>query len=270
VLVLVFHPMNFYALFGSLIFLVIVMATAWFVQRRTGNSGWIDTFWSIGTGIGGLILIASSDGGERRWLLAGLVVLWSLRLGLHIAHRSKGAAEDPRYAALATEWGNDFPRRLFQFLQIQAVCGFVLAVAIGLAGTNAARYPSILDLIGIALAVTALAGEAIADSQLRNFRQKNKGRGAVCEDGLWAYSRHPNYFFEWLFWCAIAVLALDFSGGYNWSWLALLAPLMMYWLLVYASGIPPLEKSMIETRGDAFRAYQSRVNAFFPGPRRGN
>lgn len=262
--------MNFYALIAAFSFMVIVMGIAWYVQRRTGNSGWIDTFWSMGTGISGLILLAFSNGGARAWLIAGLVLLWSLRLAGHIAHRTKGAPEDPRYAALAVEWGTDFPRRLFQFLQIQAVCGFVLALAVGLAGSRQGAFPSALDMVGVALALAALAGEAIADSQLRRFRANNRGRRGVCEEGLWAYSRHPNYFFEWLFWCAIALLALDLSSGLDWSWLALLAPAMMYWLLVYASGIPPLEKSMLESRGEAFRSYQDRVNAFFPGPRRGN
>jgi steroid 5-alpha reductase family enzyme len=262
--------MNLYALGIVLFLLSLTMAIAWYVQRRTGNSGWIDTFWSLGTGMGGLLLLAFSDGGARVWLIAGLVILWSLRLGGHIAQRSKGAAEDPRYAALAEEWGQDFPRRLFQFLQIQAVCGFLLAVAIGLAGANPAPFPAALDIIGLAVALVALVGEAVADAQLRAFRREKGVGKAVCEKGLWAFSRHPNYFFEWLFWCAIALLALEFSGGYHWGWFALIAPLMMYWLLVYASGIPPLEKYMLESRGDVFRAYQARVNAFFPGPPRDN
>jgi steroid 5-alpha reductase family enzyme len=261
--------MNFYALCGAFVFLSATMAVAWYVQRRSGNSGWIDTFWSLGTGIGGLMLLAFSPGGGRAWFVAGLVVLWSLRLGGHIAHRSKGAAEDPRYADLAREWGPDFPRRLFQFLQVQAVCGFLLAVAIGLAGTNPAPFPALMDIAGFGVALIALVGEAVADAQLRAFRREKRVGKAVCEIGLWAYSRHPNYFFEWLFWCAIALLALDFSGNHLWGWFALVAPLMMYWLLVYASGIPPLEKYMLESRGDVFRAYQARVNAFFPGFRRG-
>ena len=262
--------MNFYAICGALLFLALTMAVAWHVQRSTGNSGWIDTLWSLGTGTGGLLLLAFSDGGERSWLVAGLVLLWSIRLGGHIARRSSGAAEDPRYAALAEEWGRDFPRRLFLFLQIQAVCGFLLAMAIGLAGTNPAPFPAILDLAGLTVALIALIGEATADAQLRTFRRESKGHKAVCERGLWAWSRHPNYFFEWLFWCAIALLALNFSGGHYRGWFALIAPLMMYWLLVHASGIPPLEKYMLESRGDAFRSYQARVNAFFPGPRRDN
>jgi steroid 5-alpha reductase family enzyme len=261
--------MNLYAHCGAFAFLVVVMAVAWYVQRRTGNSGWIDTFWSLGSGIGGLMLLDFASGNGRVWLIAGLVMLWSLRLAGHIAHRTKGAAEDPRYAALAEEWGTDFPRRLFQFLQIQAVCGFVLAVAIGLAGNNRAPFPAMLDFMGLAVALVALVGEAVADSQLRAFRREKTRGKTICETGLWAYSRHPNYFFEWLFWCAIAVLSLNFSGSYLSGWIAFLAPLMMYWLLVYASGIPPLEKYMLESRGDAFRAYQSRVNAFFPGPRQG-
>jgi steroid 5-alpha reductase family enzyme len=89
----------------------------------------------------------------------------------------------------------------------------------------------------------------------------------VMEIGLWRYSRHPNYFFEWLGWCAWPLLAITMAFG--WSWLSLLAPLLMYWLLVHVSGIPPLERHMLASRGDKFRALQARVNAFFPGPRKG-
>jgi steroid 5-alpha reductase family enzyme len=79
-------------------------------------------------------------------------------------------------------------------------------------------------------------------------------------------SRHPNYFFEWMGWFAYAIIAIDFSGGYPWGWLALAGPALMYWLLVHASGIPPLEAHMLRSRGQAFRDYQHRVNAFWPGP----
>ncbi len=91
-------------------------------------------------------------------------------------------------------------------------------------------------------------------------------RGAVADTGLWGWSRHPNYFFEWLGWFGYFAIAV--TPGYGPGWLALIGPAMMYWLLVHASGIPPLEKHMLATRGDAFRAYQARVSAFFPWPLR--
>lgn len=87
-------------------------------------------------------------------------------------------------------------------------------------------------------------------------------------NGPWAWSRHPNYFCQWLIWVGFAVIALDFSGTWQQGWLALLAPAFIYWLLVYVSGVPPLEKHMLASRGAEFRAYQARVNVFFPGPQK--
>jgi steroid 5-alpha reductase family enzyme len=92
-------------------------------------------------------------------------------------------------------------------------------------------------------------------------------RGRVCDQGLWSWSRHPNYFFEWLQWVAYPLLAIELAGGYPWGWIALGGPVCMYWLLVYVSGIPPLEEHMVRRYGAAYRAYQGRTNAFFPGRR---
>jgi steroid 5-alpha reductase family enzyme len=114
--------------------------------------------------------------------------------------------------------------------------------------------------------LAAIAGEALADGQLRQFRADPGNRGRVCDIGLWGWSRHPNYFFEWLGWVAYPLLAIDLRGDYPFGWLALSAPAFMYWLLVYVSGVPPLEQQMLRSRGAAYREYQGRVSAFFPLP----
>ena len=90
----------------------------------------------------------------------------------------------------------------------------------------------------------------------------------ICDVGLWGWSRHPNYFFEWFGWLAYPLLAIDLGGAYPWGFVALAGPVCMYWLLVHVSGIPPLEAHMLERRRDEFRAYQARTNAFFPAPPR--
>lgn len=249
-----------------LLALMLIMALAWFIQRKTGNSGWIDTIWSAGTGLTALVAIWGIDGDPaRRAVAAVAIALWSLRLAGHIAARSAGAREDPRYAALAEEWGSAMARRLFQFLQIQAMAAFVLVVAVQASVSYASPFGSPADVVFILLAASALAGEAVSDRQLATCRRK--GAGGICETGLWAHSRHPNYFFEWLFWCAWPFLAVSAGCGLPLA-LSLLAPVMMYALLVHVSGIPPLEAHMLKSRGAAFEAYQRRVNAFFPGPRR--
>ena len=246
--------------------LSLTMAGAWAIQRVTGMSGWIDTVWSAAVGLFGLVAVIFADGNDARRLVAGLLIFgWSARLGLHIAGRTRLGGEDPRYAKLIEDWGSAASFRLFLFLQVQALAAFILVLAVYLAGANADPF-GITDVLGIIIALIALGGEALADHQLSRFREQPHAKGAVCEVGLWRYSRHPNYFFEWLGWCAWPFLALSVDNGF--SLLSLLAPILMYWLLVHVSGIPPLEEHMLRSRGDAFRALQKRVNAFFPGPRK--
>jgi steroid 5-alpha reductase family enzyme len=256
------------ALAGIALSLAILMAMAWLVQQRTGNSGWVDTIWTFAVGItgagGALWPVGGSVPNARQWLVAALVAIWSLRLGLHIAQRTAGIGDDPRYAAFAAEWGVDAPRRMFAFLQNQGFGSIPLVFAIFVA----ARFPLATlraqDYLGELILVAGIAGEALADAQLKRFREQEANRGRVCDAGLWRWSRHPNYFFEWFGWLAYPVIAL--SPQYPWGWATLLAPAFMYWILVYVTGIPPLEAQMLRSRGDRYREYQSRTSVFFPLP----
>lgn len=245
--------------------LSLLMTAAWAAQRLTGHSGWVDVTWSLAVGSCGVLaaLLPSSGAIDaRRFVVGGLIALWALRLGWHIAKRTHGGEDDPRYAALIRQWGKDAGWQLFLFLQIQALAAFVLVVAVRWAAINPAPFASLSDYAGIALLLVAVGGEGIADAQLAQFGKAHKK--AVCDTGLWRWSRHPNYFFEWLGWCAWAALAV--TPAEPWSLTALAAPMLMYALLVHVSGIPPLEAHMLASRGEAFKAYQSRVSAFFPLP----
>lgn len=250
--------------------LSLTMAGAWLVALRTGRSGWIDAIWSFATGgFGAVAALVPFAGGEisaRQMLVAALALFWSLRLGIHIAIRTSHGGDDPRYRQLREEWGSTFRSRLFWFLQIQALVALALALSIAVAAHNPAPGLGLSDWLGGAVLIVAVIGEAIADRQLSAFRSDSANKDKVCDVGLWGMSRHPNYFFEWLGWLAYAVIAVDFSGAYRWGWLALAGSLLMYWLLVHVSGIPPLEAHMLRSRGARFRDYQRRVNAFWPGP----
>jgi steroid 5-alpha reductase family enzyme len=246
--------------------LAVVMAGAWLVQRLTGASGWIDAIWTFGVGLAGVALAFGFGGtsGGAAWrvvLVASLAAAWSLRLGAHIVARTLKAGDDLRYRRLVEDWGDRAQWRLFAFLQVQAVAGAVLALAVGLAASSAATTPRIQDALGVPLFAAAFVGEAVADAQIARFKANPANRAGICEVGLWRFTRHPNYFFEWLTWVAFTVLAVD----ENWiGWLAVLAPTLMYWTLRYASGVPLLEQHMLRSRGEAFRAYQARTLAFFP------
>lgn len=244
-----------------------IMAVAWLVWRSSRNSGWVDTIWTFGLGLVGFVgAVTAKPMQLQSIIVAAMAAIWAFRLGSHIARRTRGITDDPRYARLIEDWGADASPRMFALLQKQAIVSIPLALSMWLAANAPGSVPPVQAAIAILIFVVAVGGEAIADEQLRRFRQDSANKGKVCDAGLWRWSRHPNYFFEWLGWLAYPVLAIDLTGGEFWGWFALLAPLCMYWLLVYISGIPPLEEHMLAHRGEAFRRYQMTTNAFFPGP----
>jgi steroid 5-alpha reductase family enzyme len=246
--------------------LMVVMAAAWDTQRRLRNAGWVDAFWSFGTGLGGVICATWPVGGvpptARQCIAAALVSVWSLRLGLHIVERTPGRPEDVRYASFRSEWGPAYERNMFGLLMVQAVAAAVLDLSIMLGARNPAPGLGLHDLVAILVLIAAVYGGATADRQMQSFRSNAANRGQVCDQGLWAWSRHPNYFFEFLGWTAYPLLALN--PAWIWGWFAWVGPGLMYVLLVYVSGIPPLEREMLRSRGERFRDYQNRVSAFFP------
>ncbi len=251
--------------------LSMIMALAWAVRRQTNNSGWVDAVWTFGMGIVGLasaliVLPGAEDWTSRQIIVAILIALWSLRLGAHIAQRNLEIEDDPRYAALAKEWGAEASQRMFWLLQKQALVTIPLALSVFLAAQNPVSGLRLQDALAILVALMAIIGEGISDRQLRQFKSRSDTASGVCDQGLWRWSRHPNYFFEWLGWLAYPIFAIDLSGTYPWGWLALAGPLCMYWLLRHVSGIPLLEKHLIQSRGDAYHAYQNRTSAFFPLP----
>jgi steroid 5-alpha reductase family enzyme len=230
----------------------LIMAVAWRVQWRSGNFGWVDTIWSLGTGATALVGVLVTPSEPWRWrqiLVAILVAGWSLRLGLHIATRTHAAADDPRYRRLIVQWGPRAREEMFWFLQKQAVVSILLVVAIVLAARNPDPALRLQDIAAAAVLTAALLGEALADWQLRNFKHTHSARASVCDGGLWRYSRHPNYFFEWMAWLAYPIFAIDIAGYNPYGWLALSAPIVMYWLLVHVSGVPPLEEHMLQSHG---------------------
>ncbi len=248
-----------------------VMAVGWKVQLTTGNTGWIDVFWTFGLGAVAIIasLVPLSDDPwphSRQIMVTILVVVWSLRLGWYILIRTRADGDDPRYRQLITQWGTDSARRMFWQLQTQAAVSLILVMSIALAAQNPHPRLRSQDVFGLATLIVASVGEAIADYQLYRFKADPANRNSVCNVGLWRWSRHPNYFFEWLCWLAYPLIAIDLAGYNPYGWLALFAPACMYWVLVYVSGIPPLEEHMLRSRGETFRAYQRRTRAFFPFP----
>ena len=241
------------------------MAGLWAVQRRTRNAAIVDVGWTVAVGLLALLYAALVPGAPgRRLLLGTLVGLWAARLAWHLVVRIAGEPEEGRYAALRAHWGARADRKLLGFFLAQALAAVALSLAFLPGVLDARPFPGALDLAGLALWLVGFVGEAIADRQLAAFKADPANRGAVCERGLWAWSRHPNYFFEWLMWCAFVLPGLPGPGG----WLTPLAPLVMLFLVLRVTGIPTSEAQALRSRGDAYRAYQRRVSPFVPLPPR--
>lgn len=241
------------------------MALAAVIERRSGNSGWIDVVWTFGLGLTGVLgaLLPFGDGPiARRALVAGLALAWAVRLGLHIARRTRGIPEDPRYARLKRDWGAQANIRMVQLLQMQALASIPLALGMILAAHSPSPALTWRDAAATVIFLVGIIGGGIADAQLRAFARS--GKTGLCDQGLWGWSRHPNYFFECVLWCSYAVIAP--ATSYPWGWLALLAPASITLLLVWISGIPPLEEHMLAKHGAAYRAYQARTSALLPLP----
>jgi len=244
-----------------------VMVAAWAFGLWRRNGGWTDVFWTWGTGLT-LAAAALAPGlaggppGARPLMVAAMVAIWTLRLGLFLTPRVASHPEDPRYAAFRADWGPRYPRNMLFVTLPQAPATALLALSV----LAAARTPGPLgarDALGLAIFLAAVVGEAVADEQMKAFRAAGH-KGAVMDRGLWAWSRHPNYFFQWLGWLAYPVIALQPDQPL--SWLSLAAPAVMFGLLRYVSGVPPLETAMLASRGEKFRDYQRRVSVFFPLP----
>jgi steroid 5-alpha reductase family enzyme len=242
-------------------------AALYFVARRLENYGVVDIAWSYAFGALALFYALVGRGWPpRRLLVAALVGLWALRLGTHLLVRvaKHHPTEDARYTQLRRDWAANFGAKMFGFFQLQALSVVGLGAAFLVAAQNPAARFHPLEIAGAILWVVAILGESLADAQLAAFKRDAPHRGQVCDRGLWRYSRHPNYFFEWLVWVAYALLALASPHG----WLGLIGPAGILYLLLRVTGIPLTEDQSLRSKGDAYRRYQATTSAFVPLPPR--
>jgi steroid 5-alpha reductase family enzyme len=238
----------------------LAQTAGWRWQRSRDNAGIVDVVWSFGVG-GAAVLVAATGSGAPlpRMLLAVLGGLWGLRLGLYLWHRVRGEPEDGRYAQLRLRWGND-QRKWLAMFQFQALLIALFALPFLAVAANPQAGWTPWYAAAIAVWLGSVAGEAVADRQLARFRADPANRGKTCRAGLWRYSRHPNYFFEWLHWFAYVLLAV----GSPIAWLAWAGPLVMYVFLRWISGIPYTEAQALRSRGEDYARYQRSTPMLFP------
>jgi steroid 5-alpha reductase family enzyme len=250
-------------LLTGLLFLALLMVAVWGLSLVLRNAGIVDVAWSASfvPVVAGYVWLA--DGWlPRALVMLAIVTLWSLRLASHLWVRvaAEHPHEDSRYAALRAAWGPSANARMLAFFEVQAVAALVLTVPFAIAATNATPAFSWIEWVGMAVWAVGFTGEAIADRQLARFRGIPANKGRVCQEGLWRYSRHPNYFFEWLIWVAYALFAL----ASPWGAVALLCPALMLYLLFRVTGIPATEAQAIRSKGDDYRRYQATTSVFVP------
>jgi steroid 5-alpha reductase family enzyme len=240
----------------------------WLIQRTHHNASLADAGWCAGL-IGAVVWYALMVEGDlaRRILVALMISLYGLRLGSYILFdRVLGKQEDPRYRSVRRRWGRQEPALMLAYFLLQAAAITVFSLPPLLVMHNQRPGFSLWELLGVMLWAVAVTGEATADRQLAVFRRRLWNRDRVCRTGLWRYSRHPNYFFEWLHWWSYVVMALALPAG-NW-WATLIGPLVMGWALLKVTGIPLAEARALESRGDDYRIYQETTSAFIPWPPR--
>lgn len=243
--------------------LCLAFALLYWLARRIDNYGIVDIAWSYAfAALATFYALAGPGWPLRRALIAALAVVWSLRLGTHLAIRVIGhhPVEDGRYVQLRRDWAGVFAPKMFGFFQLQAGTVVLLGAAFVLAAVNPAPALHQLEYAGAALWLLAISGEALADAQLARFKRDPSNKGKVCNVGLWHYSRHPNYFFEWLIWVSFLVFAL----GSPYGWIAIIGPASILYLLLRVTGIPLTEEQSLRSRGDAYRRYQQTTSAFVP------
>jgi steroid 5-alpha reductase family enzyme len=236
-----------------------LLHVGWLWQRRYSNIGIVDVLWAAGLGASSVLLAALGSGAPAaRAVLAACGGLWRSRLALHLWRRVRGEQEDGRYRHLRAHW-QGHQGKIWGFFQLQALMIPLFALPF----LAVARNPHLSIgwlAIGAGLWVCSVVGESMADRQLARFRADEANRNKTCRDGLWHYSRHPNYFFEWVHWFTYVALAV----GSPIAWLAWSGPIVMFVFLRWISGIPYTEAQALRTRGDDYRDYQRSTPMLFP------
>ena len=250
----------------------VYFSACWIIARRLNNYSIVDVAWSYGFSLVSGYFIAlhvwHQHLAEPALMLAGVTLLWSLRLGTHLALRVFGHLdrEDGRYQKMRATWGERTAFKMWQFYLLQALALALLCLPL----LSSAPFQSQESLhvwhwIGFGLVIGAMLLEHLADAELNAFKKDPAQRGKVCERGLWRWSRHPNYFAEWLIW--IGFFLLSYNSVYH-GLPGLCCAGLMYYFLTQVTGIPLTEAQLLTSKGDAYRDYQARVSAFWPRPPR--
>lgn len=238
----------------------LIMTIIYVWARIIKNNGIVDIFWAFNFLVIAVIIYFLAEGNEiRKMMVCGLAALWSLRLGIYLLIRVGGhiKEEEGRYKALRQEWSDTV---FFFFFQGQAFSNVMLAIPYFLIALNPEPVISPIEYIGAGMWGLAIIGEGLSDYQLAHFRKNPLNKGKVCQDGLWNYSRHPNYFFQLMIWVSVFIMALPSPYGY----ISIICPLSIGYLIFKVTGIPMTEEQAVRSRGQLYVEYQRTTSPFVP------
>jgi len=242
--------------------LIFVYMTGWFLLALWRKRNDIaDIAWGLGFVLISLIMLFKNPY-ERSTLVFFLVLLWGLRLAIHIYLRNRGKKEDFRYKKWREEWGKYFLIRTY--LQVFLLQGFFMLlislpiIAVGSGNKNSGL--GFIDIVGIFIWLTGFYFETVGDWQLNRFKSDPKNKGKVMKEGLWRYTRHPNYFGEVTQWWGIFLISLSVPYWH----ISIVGPSTISVLILFVSGIPMLEKKYLGNK--EFEEYKAKTSAFFPLP----
>jgi steroid 5-alpha reductase family enzyme len=239
-----------------------MMLVLWVIHLMIRNAAIVDVGWAAGLGILAIFYaLAGSGYPARKWAIASMAGFWGLRLAAYLfLTRVAGHPEEGRYVQLRKEWKTNLPLRFLFFFEFQALLDVVLSTPFLVACLNTRAPLGVVEKTGAGIWLIGILGEALADQQLNSFKKDPEHKGKTFRGGLWKYSRHPNYFFEWLIWVGYAVFAITSP----WGWLGLISPALILYFLLGVTGIPATEAQALRSRGNEYRAYQRATSSFVP------
>ncbi|WP_020406045.1 DUF1295 domain-containing protein [Hahella ganghwensis] len=253
--------MSVHILMLAALVLIPVFLLGWWIQEKQQNAGWVDVLWAFSVAILAVCYLYAGTGDMALRLLVGVIYLvWFGRLGWHLTVRLlRDAEEDGRYLYMRRWAGSRSSVIFLGFYLMQASWVWIFTLPAWVLADG--QWPPLWSVFSASTVIlVAWWGESVADAQLLRFKKTADNDQKVCQSGLWRYSRHPNYFFEWCHWFAYPLLGVSTAGG-SWLWLA---PAVMFIFLYFVTGIPFTEQQALRRRGDAYRRYQRTTSMFFP------
>jgi len=250
----------------SLLVTVVYMACGWIISVIRQDASTVDVFWGLGFVLLAVVSAITGDGFVgRKAVVATLVGIWGLRLAGYIVIRNWGKGEDYRYQAFRQRWGKSYWWvSFFQVFMLQGLLMWIIALSLMAAESN--RTPdhfAVLDILGASVWCVGFFFEAVGDWQLARFRADPANEGKVMRSGLWAYTRHPNYFGEATMWWGLYLIA----AGTRWGFWTIFSPVLITFMLLRVSGVALLEKAQVQAK-PKYRDYMDSTSAFIPWFRR--